>query len=206
MKNKDLNIEYLYSTIVFILLLGILLISHATGKIDKGKLIAGIILLLVLLLTYFYILYKRSLQIPSFIKTALVDMGDFSGSLLKKTFTNPYTCPANCPVIVTDEENPPSSSSIGSKINIAPTLNTDPQNNVWKDGDNQLIQPLRGKGLTYYECKWLGGKIDGNSLPIQDKDKYSTIPCTYKSNYTQVNKLICNDDPNKNGIENCNKF
>ena len=49
MKNKDLNIEYLYSIIIFILLLGVLLLAHASNKIDTKKLITGIILLLIIL-------------------------------------------------------------------------------------------------------------------------------------------------------------
>lgn len=207
MKNKDLNIEYLYSIIIFILLLGVLLLAHASNKIDTKKLITGIILLLIVLFLYFYILYKRSIQIPSFIKSALVNMDDFSSSLVKTAFKNPYSCPVNCPaLVVPGEENIPSSSNLYSNINVSPTLNTDPQNNVWKDGDGQYIRPSKEEGLTYYECKWLGGEINGNSLPIQDKNKYSTIPCTYKQNYTEVNKFICNSDPNKNGIQNCSKF
>ena len=206
MKIKDINIEYLYSFIIFVLLLCPLLIAHATNKIDTTKLIVSIILLLLLLLLYCYMLYKRSIQTPSFIKKALVNMVDLSNSVVSQTFKNPYTCPADCPAIATDEESVPTSDNFGSNITIAPTLNTDPQNNVWKDGDGQYIKPSNGKSLTYYECKWLGGDINGNSLPIQDKNQYSTIPCTYKQNYTQVNKLICDDDPNKNGIQNCTKF
>jgi hypothetical protein len=207
MKNKDLNIEYLYSVIIFVLLLCPLLIAHATKKIDTSKLIVYILLLLLLLLLYCYILYNRSIQVPSFVKKALVNMGDLSSSLVKQTFKNPYTCPADCPVITTEEESAPTSDNFGTNITIAPTLNTNPQNNVWKDGDGQYIKPSNGQSLTYYECKWLGGDINGNSLPIQDPNKYSTIPCTYKANYTQVNKLICNTDPNKDGIaQNCSRF
>jgi hypothetical protein len=209
MKNKDINIEYLYSGIIFVLLLCPLLIAHATNKINTSKLIVSIILLLLLLLIYCYILYKRSIQTPSFVKKALVNMGDLSSSVLNQTFKNPYTCPADCPAIGTEEEeSDATSNNFSSNMSISPTLNTDPQNNVWKDGNTSYIKPSNGKGLTYYECKWLGGDINGNSLPIQDKNQYSTIPCTYKQNYTQLNKFICTDDPNtnKNGIQNCSKF
>ena len=188
-------------------MLGFLLIAHATNKIDTNKLIISIILLILLLIIYCYILYKRSIQVPSFVKKALVNMGDLSSSLVKQTFKNPYTCPAECPLITVEEESGPTSDNFGKNINISPTLNTDPQNNIWKDGDGQYIKPSNGEALTYYECEWLGGKINGNSLPIQDQNKYSTIPCNYKQNYTQVNKFICNTDPNKNGvIQNCSKF
>ena len=197
MKNKDLNIQYLYSCIIFVLLLCPLLLAHANKKINTSKLIGSIILLFLLLLLYCYILYQRSIQVPFFIKKALVDMTDLSTSLVKQTFKNPYTCPANCPAIATEEESAPTSNNFATDITIAPTLNTDPQNNVWGNSDKQL---------TYYECKWLGGPINGNSLPIEDKNTYSTIPCTYKPNYTQLNQYICNNDPNKNGIENCTKF
>jgi hypothetical protein len=206
MKNKDLKIEYLYSMIIFVLLLCPLLIAHATNKIDTPKLIVSIILLLLLLFLYCYILYKRSIEVPSFVKTTLVNMEDLSSSLIKQTFKNPYSCPANCPPIAIEEESPPTSNNFGSNITAAPTLNIDPQNNVWKDGDNQYIRPSNGKSLTYYECKWSGSDINGNSLPIQDKNKYSTIPCTYKENYIQVNKFICNTNPNSDGIQNCTKF
>ena len=206
MKNKDLNIEYLYSAIIFVLLLCPLLIAHATNKIDTGKLIVGILVLLLLLLLYCYMLYKRSIQVPSFVKKALVNMGNFSSSLINQTFKNPYTCPADCPTVSVEEESAPTSTNFGSNIIIAPTLNTDPQTNVWKDGDGQYIRPSNGQSLTYYQCNWLGGNINGNSLPIQDKNIYSTIPCTYKQNYTQVGKFICNTDPNKDGIQNCSKF
>ena len=76
MKIKDINIEYLYSAIIFVLLLCPLLIAHATNKINTSKLIVSIILLLLLLLIYCYIIYKRSIQVPSFVKKALVNMGD----------------------------------------------------------------------------------------------------------------------------------
>jgi hypothetical protein len=207
MKNKDLRIEYLYSVIIFVLLLCPLLIAHATNKIDTGKLIVGILILLLLLLLYCYILYKRSIEMSSFVKKALVNMGDLSSSLVKQRFKNPYTCPAECPAIaVEEEESAPTSANFGSTITTSPTLNTDPQNNVWKDGNRQYTKPTNENSLTYYQCNWLGGNINGNSLPIQDTNKYSTIPCTYKQNYTQVGKYICKTDPNKNGIENCTKF
>jgi hypothetical protein len=122
MKNKDLKIEYLYSIIIFVLLLGVLLIAHATNKIDNKKLIGSIILLSLLLLVYCYILYKRSIEVPSFVKNALVDMGNFSNSLVKATFKNPYNCPANCPPIAIEEESEPSSNNFGSTITASPTL------------------------------------------------------------------------------------
>ena len=58
---------------------------------------------------------------------------------------------------------------------------------------------------TYYECKWLGGGTrdkfglpTGSPLP---NHKYSTIPCTYKPNMSEVAKYICNEDPNRKGLD-----
>ncbi len=55
---------------------------------------------------------------------------------------------------------------------------------------------LKEKGMTYYECKWMGGKTSG--LPFQEKDKYSSIPCDYRPNFKELNRYICTKNPNKN--------
>jgi len=205
MNNKDLNIEYLNSILVFIILFSLLLFAHALKKIDTGKLIVGTILLLLLLFLICYYLYKRSLDLPNYMKKAFVKMDDFYDSLLYKLVENPYKCPANCPPKDSEEIDSEDLTIYG---NVSPTLITDPQDNVWQDGNSYetFISPVNNnKKLTYYECKWLGGTINGNSLPIQDNKKYSTIPCNYKENYTQVQKLICTNNPNTSGdkSDNC---
>jgi len=204
MRNKDLNIEYLNSILVFIILFSLLLFAHALKKIDTGKLIVGTILLLLLLFLICYYLYKRSLDLPNYMKKAFVKMDDFYDSLLYKLVEKPYKCPTGCPTLDSEEID---SKDLSIKGNVSPTLITDPQNNVWKDGNTYetFISPSNNKKLTYYKCAWLGGSINGNSLPIQDNKTYSTIPCNYKENYTQVQKLICTNDPNTSGIgtDNC---
>jgi hypothetical protein len=205
MGNKDLNIEYLNSILVFIILFSLLLFAHALKKIDTGKLIIGTILLLLLLFLVCYYLYKRSLDLPNYMKNAFVKMDDFYESALHKLVENPYKCPAECP---TKNSEPIDSEDLSINGNVSPTLITDPQDNVWQDGtfyEPFISSVITDKQLTYYDCKWLGGTINGNSLPIQDKKKYSTIPCNYKENYTQVKKLICKDDPNIKGdnSDNC---
>jgi hypothetical protein len=198
-RNKDLNIEYLNSFLVFIILFSLLLFAHALKKIDTAKLIIGTLLLLLLLFLICYYLYKRSLDLPDFMKKAVVEMDDFYESALHKIVKNPYKCPAQCPAIDSENIDPDDLSING---NVSPTLITDPQDNVWQDGSfiETFVSPLQNdKQLTYYKCEWLGGNINGNSLPIKDTKTYSTIPCNYKENYTQVNKLICKDDPNING-------
>ena len=59
---------------------------------------------------------------------------------------------------------------------------------------------------TYYECKWLGGGTRNKfglptGSPTNDK-KYSTIPCSYKPNMSEVSRYICDEDPNsKTGLD-----
>jgi len=48
---------------------------------------------------------------------------------------------------------------------------------------------------TYYECKWLGGH-NNDGLPFKEKNKYSSIPCNYRPNYTLLNRYVCTRNPN----------
>lgn len=48
---------------------------------------------------------------------------------------------------------------------------------------------------TYYECKWLGGD-NNEGLPNKEKNKYSSIPCNYRPNYTLLNRYVCTRNPN----------
>ena len=197
------SLERLDKILVFIILFSLLLFAHALKKIDNGQLIIGTILLIILLFLICYYLYKRSLDLPNFMKKAFVKMDDFYDSALYKLVENPYKCPTGCPTLDSETID---SEDLSIKGNVSPTLITDPQDNVWQNGNTyeNFISPVKeNKQLTYYECKWLGGTINGNSLPIKDKNTYSTIPCDYKENYTMINKYICKDDPNKNGISSC---
>ena len=53
---------------------------------------------------------------------------------------------------------------------------------------------------TYYKCKWNGDINNTGGLSSED-GKYSSIPCSYKSNYSEEGKYICMDNPNKVGLE-----
>jgi hypothetical protein len=59
-------------------------------------------------------------------------------------------------------------------------------------------------GATYYQCKWEGGD-DNYDLPNQEIEKYSTIPCSSRSNYRTVGKYFCpkNINPNYIGTIGC---
>ena len=111
-------------------------------------------------------------------------------------------------------------------------LRTQSQNNVWVDGDipndinttpenynklylkprklpiylnnemqKQAAEPkpfFRGidkKFATYYKCQNNNGK--NNNIP-----RFSSIPCSYKPNYSEVGRYICSSDPSESSA-NC---
>jgi hypothetical protein len=49
---------------------------------------------------------------------------------------------------------------------------------------------------TYYKCQWNGG-TGINGLPNTESSTYSSIPCSYRPNFTETGRYICRDNPNK---------
>jgi hypothetical protein len=126
------------------------------------------------------------------------------------------------------------STPLSNGLNTTPTLSTDNQSNVWQFGDipkggyssNAPIQqfyksptgiqdyndsenePRQSFGTTYptstyYECQWMGPPNQNPGLP-NPENKYSAIPCSYRPNFTEVGRYICNENPNLTGnITNC---
>lgn len=56
---------------------------------------------------------------------------------------------------------------------------------------------------TFYECKWLGGN-NNEGLPNIEKNKYSSIPCDYRPNYSLLNRYVCTKNPNNLNINEFN--
>ncbi len=56
----------------------------------------------------------------------------------------------------------------------------------------------------YYKCDWMGPD-NTPGLPNTESQTYSTIPCSYRQNYVETGRYICNTDPNVDGISfpNC---
>ena len=61
---------------------------------------------------------------------------------------------------------------------------------------------------TYYQCQWngatnnLSGKMNNQGLPnIEKNNIYSTIPCSYRPNFSEKGKYICKSDPNNLNTE-----
>jgi len=49
---------------------------------------------------------------------------------------------------------------------------------------------------TYYQCQWNGGESNNGDLPNVENNKYSSIPCSYRPNFTEVGRYICSRNPN----------
>jgi hypothetical protein len=231
---KDNVIRILQYTIVLIIVFGGLLMMYGSKKINLFKLILfSIILFIIYLLFIYFKMYSDfSLSnIDKYFKNLKVDMVAFYDTNIESK--SGYKCPVNCP--------PNPSFYIGETKNIKilnqPTLNIDPQTNVWQYGDiptdlyttpsrpgddfyinprgipnygpnaENEPQPFFGTtypATTYYECEWLGGNIKGQGLPNNEKNQYTTIPCSFRPNFQEVGRYICNSDPNTSGIDgNC---
>jgi hypothetical protein len=233
--HKDNVIRILQYTIVLIILFGGLLMMYGSRKLNLLKLILfSIILLIIYLLFIYFRMYSDfSLSnIDKYFKNLKVEMVSFYDTNIESK--SGYTCPVDCPPnpAVYDVER------TNIKTYNQPTLNIDPQTNVWQYGDiptdlytspstpgnafyikptgipnyapnaENEPQPFFGTtypATTYYECQWLGGTNNGNGLPNQEKNQYTTIPCSFRQNFQEVNRYICNSDPNINGVGNCDQ-
>ena len=163
-----------------------------------------------------------------------VAMQSYAKKLLKDTVPE-YTCPSSCSTNKDDDVDVEGeydyTNQPGDTLRTDPQLNVwkygripynqNPKSmarleRMIEDEDmNATYEPKPSFGTTYpkstyYECKWLGGGTrnkfglpTGSPLP---KHKYSTIPCSYKPNMNEVAKYICNEDPNRKGLnigKNC---
>ena len=224
---KDRNIiilQYiLYYSITFLLITSF----YAINNIQlKQYIIIGIFLAILFSIACFihiqrhFSLYKINQKMESL----KVTMVNYTGNLINGII-KPYQCPSQCKTkenTDTDEED--EDKSIESKYkNNSNLLKIDSTANVWKDGDipvgmnlqtmdemddKNSPQPFFGNSYptnTDYKCKWLGNSGDKN-MPksmIKGKKDYSSIPCHYKPNNTELSRFFCQKDPNdldSNGI------
>jgi len=158
-----------------------------------------------------YVTISRKLE------TLKVAMTKYANKLLKEKVPN-YECPNEC---ATKDNNDDDDSGDGSfkYKNKEGLLKIDPSANVWKYGDvpsgsdlnfedtiseEDSPQPMFGTNYpksTYYECKWLGNSSTKNMPPTMrsQSKKYSSIPCHYRPNNTEVQRWFCEKDPNDLG-------
>ena len=67
------------------------------------------------------------------------------------------------------------------------------------------IIPISKKYATYYNCKFLGGGNNKNKVPYKTNYNYTTIPCDNYPGFVETEKYICQDDPQKYGLDKCKK-
>lgn len=203
----------LYYSISFLLLT----ILYAVKDINRNAYIGIAIFLFIVLAIacYFHVAkHFNYLYISSKLEGLKVAMKAYAKKLLENKIP-PYECPTQC--VTKDEGDDGDDSDSDYKYkNLGNTLKIDPSLNVWKYGDVPVgreldfassideednPQPFFGTSSPrniYYECKWLGNK-SGKNMPTnmrQSKNKYSSIPCNYRPNNTELSRWICQKDPN----------
>ena len=180
-----------------------------------------ILLIIILFIVLAIACYKHLAKhfsyynISTKLRSLRVAMRKYADKILKDKIP-PYTCPNECSNA--DEEDQDTTDDSFNYKNNANLLKTDPTLDVWKYGDVPQIQnklnyedlideedlPQSTFGTTYpvstyYECKWLGNSTSKNMPTVmrgQGGKKYSSIPCHYKPNNTEINRWFCKKDPN----------
>jgi len=235
---KEQHIIILKNLSIYLIIIAALIILSVFGKISmRNVIIITVVLFIVFAIYIYYTIYNHFTinQAGKVLYGAKIKMKEYTESIFGKTVPQ-YTCPSDCTTLVGPEDEDIQTYS-------TPTLNIDPQNNVWKYGDmpNDLFTSPKTPGsnfypsttipnyqnsenepkssfgtsypnTTYYQCSWMGGNESksnsGYGMPMIDSNTYSTIPCTYKPNYTETARYICSGDPNKNGFDmsKCDKI
>ena len=129
---KNNTIQILQYTIVLVILFGILLMMYSQKNITLTKLFIFSILLFIIYLAVIYITMYSSLSLSNtgkYINNLEVNMAQFYEKNIEPT--SGYQCPATCPPITP----PPAPSTNQIQTYQQPTLNIDPQTNVWQYGD-----------------------------------------------------------------------
>lgn len=223
---KDITILALELLTFFAVLFGVVLVLYALKKIDFKNLINISIGLFVLygIITWYY-LYSafNNKSIADKIKLLEVGMGAYQQNILEQNGN--LQCPTTCPRKTTSSlvQTPNPATIISYQT---PTLKTDSQLNVWEYGDMPVDlyttttnpaskfytkpynnipsfnktdpEPYFGTSYpssTYYQCEWLGGGKNGG-LPNVETNKYSSIPCDYRPNFSEKARYVCTKNPN----------
>ena len=229
--NKERYIILLQYIIYYLLSIGFLYLLKFLKLIKMNEFFILSILLFIIycIVCYNHIKkYFNLFNIKLKINALKVNMKDYTKKILENNIGD-YQCPSKCkinPEYIDDFTDDDNINSEYQNDNDEQLLKIDPSLNVWKYGDismnndlENLEQKTNESNLyssfgtsypknTYYECKWLGSNKNKGMPKHLKKDSltYSTIPCNYKPNTTEIGKYICSEDPNENGIENCEKI
>ncbi len=234
--NKNYTISILQYSLLFSILLGVVIILYGLKKITFSNLIVLIIILLLiyLLTIYFGVYHKFYLHnLGKGLRNAKVIMDEYKADLLG--IVTDYTCPTTCPPIV-PPTNPAAIQGYSTPtLKTDPQLDVwkygDIPTDLWTSNKlksdnfytnysvpnyNETLEeqiynsPKSSFGTTYpnstyYKCKWLGGN-DNNGLPNLENKKYSSIPCSYRPNFSEEERYICSKDPNSMNESDFSKY
>lgn len=217
---KNNTIFLIQCIIVLIILFGIVLILYGLGKIDLIKLIIFSIILIIIYCIIYFRKYFKTLK-----NEVKVDMATYIATVIENNlpYKCPATCPPKNPAITVSTaslqgyEQP--TLKTDPQLNVwqygdmaqdlytsAKTPGSDFYSNVtipnYTDTyEEQIVNSPKPAfkstypSSTYYKCQWQGGNSNGD-LPNIESKTYSTIPCSYRPNFSETGRYICNRDPN----------
>lgn len=145
--NKDNSIKILQYTTILIIIYGICFVLYGNNRLSISQLIIYIIVLFIvyLLFIYFNIYYKLTAHaLEKNLRNIRVKMTEYTDTIINDS--EKYRCPSKC--------SPTGPSQVPGKLQgyQQPTLNIDPQVNVWKYGDIpvDLYTSNKIKGADFY--------------------------------------------------------
>lgn len=193
-ENKIIILQYI---ILGVILFGALLFLNALNKLTLIQLlISTIILIIIFTIIIYFVVYNRmsSYKVEKIIKNVIVDM---------EKYIHPdanYKCPKKCSDNPTATANTPPTTQpiVGYE---QPTLNIQPQTNVWKYGDISagLWTSDKTPASTFYNDQDIPNYNQTFEQQLANEPK-PTFGTTYPmTTYYQCNWLGA---PNNNGLPN----
>lgn len=199
---------FIYSIIFFIVTL-----LHATKDIPFNNYIGIVIFFafIFMISCYYYInTYFNIFNVSKKFKELKAGTMKYAKDIFEEDLAvSPYECPNTCKN--KDDNDDDNDDDIGGGD--GSLLKVDPTTNIWKKGDYPIQSGADGTitdinpkssfdssypSTTYYKCKWLGNNTIGNMPDKLKKSNniYSSIPCSYRPNTTELGRWFCNENPN----------
>jgi len=225
--NSSYMILLLQYGVGLIIVLGIAFILYGMGYFSFTLYVIFSIVLIILYTILVYYLLNQVTAISNmtqYLQSLEVDVVDYVNSYNDNT----NQCPTGC---TTQEET---SNEPTVQLKQTPTLNIDPQTNVWNYGDipedgwtsaNLPANTFYSNPTnipSYYNIEnsaqpFFGGNMStdsfktyyqcqnlGNNNGLAQSTGYTTIPCYFMENTQETGRYICKEDPNQNGISENN--
>lgn len=234
-KNYTISILQ-YSIIFSILLGAIIILYGLKKITNSQLIIIIIILFLIYLIAIYFGVYSKFYlnNLGKGLRNAKVIMDEYKADLLG--ILTDYQCPSTCPPVEAPQNPALIQGYGTPTLRTDPQLNVwkygDIPTDLWTNDKlkgtnfytnysipnyNATLEeeiynsPKSTFGTTYpnstyYKCKWLGGDNNKYGLPNLENNTYSSIPCTYRPNYSEDGRYICSKDPNKISEGDFNKY